>query len=215
MFIHYLFTDFKFFIWIIVISIVSLSVNMWAQCLIAYWQGDRQLKERGYLVLNPLKLLGIPSLFFLLIAGIGWSSAPIHSDDFRHKYGVAMVSGAGILALLFIMSISDISRFLLVATFEEPASPVVLNSLKFLKLVSLINAGLFIVNILPIPPLGGYRIINNLFPFTGRLYEPLEKYSLILLMLLIFFPGSMDLLWESATTLSHENLMFWSRLLSV
>lgn len=214
MLIQYLFTNFQFFIWIMVIVILTTAVNAWAQCLVAYWQGDKQLKEQGYLTPNPLRFLKGPSLFCLLAAGITWSSLPIEPDNFRHKYGVAMVSGTGLLAFLFLMGISGLSMFLLVANSQEPASPVALNCLKFLKLAAFINAGFFLFNILPIPPFGGYRIINNLFPFTARLYEPLKKYSLILLLLLIFFPGSMDVLWKSAATLSHENLMFWSRLLS-
>ena len=180
------------FIFIIAILLMSIVIHEVSHGYAALWLGDPTAKLQGRLTLNPLKHLDmvgsiiVPFLaFFLAGFVIGWAKpVPYNPYNFQkmHKYGDAIVAAAGpavniFLALIFsiLIRISDPSIF--TASFMDISAFVVI-----------INIILAFFNLIPIPPLDGSKILFTLLPrrfINVRII--LERYSLIFVILFIFF----------------------------
>lgn len=213
MFIQYLFTDFQYFYWWILIAVGSVCLHELFHALAAYWEGDSTAKDLGYFTLNPLKHMGGASLLLLLFTGMCWGLCPVNPNKFRHKHGDALVSFAGPFANLLLMVLSGISILLLALVFQHAMTPIIENLMQFLQLAAIANAAFFILNLLPIPPLDGHSVLSSFFPSTKPFYESLGNAGFILVFLIFTIPSANHIFWESAETLSQGNLSFWSGLL--
>jgi Zn-dependent protease len=118
---------------------------------------------------------------------IGWAKpVPYNPNNLRNKkWGEIAVAGAGVLANLFLaVFFGLILRFSLGA--NVPAGlPTILSS------IVVVNLGLAIFNLVPIPPLDGSKILFNLLPASFRsVIMIFERYSLIFIVLFIVFLSS-------------------------
>lgn len=213
MFIQYLFTDFQYFYWWILIAVGSVCLHELFHALAAYWEGDSTAKELGYFTLNPMKHMGGASLLLLLFTGMCWGLCPVNPSKFRHRYGDALVSFAGPFANLLIMIASGLSIVLLASLFQHDMTPAITNLMQFLQLATVVNAAFFILNLLPIPPLDGHGIFSSFFPASKPFYQNLGNAGFILIFLIFSIPAARSLFWKSAETLSQGNLVLWSGLL--
>jgi len=165
--------------------------------------GDPTARDMGRLTLNPIPhidLIGtiiMPLMLFLLTDGrmlFGYAKpVPIDPRYFKDpKKGMALSSMAGpavniAMAVIF----SFLLRVVMVGlegNVPEPAwgwfaTPITL----MLGYGVIINVVLAVLNLIPIPPLDGSRIVYWLLPdkLAGAYYQ-LERYGMIILMLLIF-----------------------------
>lgn len=180
------------FIFSIAILILSVVIHEVSHGYAADRLGDPTAKLAGRLTLNPLKHLDlfgsliIPSLTFLLGGFIfGWAKpVPYNPYNLRdQKWGEAKIAFAGpasnlLIALIFGLAI----RADLITT--ALLTPV--------TLIVLINIILAIFNLIPIPPLDGSKILFSLLPYkylNVRVF--LERYSFILILVLVFFLWSL------------------------
>lgn len=182
MFLTKLFTDPIFFLCVIIILIISISLHELAHGVAALSQGDDTPKRTGHMTLNPVVHMGVPSLIFLCVAGITWGAMPVNPAKFRSpKWGNIIVSAAGPL-LNFTLGILCV--FLIQIALNLHWDEVV--SLEFFRLGAMINFSLFLFNLLPIPPLDGFRVCSEIFPTL----KPLQgsPYGLLVLMLVFMNP---------------------------
>jgi len=163
----------RFGIWLGII-IFSAMIHEYAHALAATKAGDPTPKLAGRLTLNPIPHLSPLGTVFLIFAGIGWTNPiPINPKFFRNQRSLAWVALAGPLANLvlgivlflgfaFILSENMSSRFLIAAI--------------------RINFVLTALNLIPLPPLDGARILGAAFPklLSNITYET-AGYILILL----------------------------------
>jgi Zn-dependent protease len=116
---------------------------------------------------------------------IGWAKpVPFNPYNLKNqKWGPALVGAAGPLTNLLIMLIFGIIIRLNTALFFLPVA--------FSQLASLIvfvNLQLAILNLVPIPPLDGSRLVSALLPFRWQQIQyTLERYSFIFVLIFIFF----------------------------
>lgn len=186
-----------FFIGIVVV-ILSIIFHEVAHGYVANWLGDPTARLSGRLTLNPIPHIDpvgsvlVPGI--LALSGtpflIGWAKpVPYNPYNLRHgKWGEALVAFAGpgtniAIALIFALLL----RFGLL--------PVSDASLELVALVIFANLGLAIINLIPIPPLDGSKILRALLPYQAALsYARLEQMTYALgpvgllgvLMLLVF-----------------------------
>ncbi len=152
--------------------------------------GDRTAKLAGRLTLNPIKhvdpigTLLLPGLLILMHAPFlfGWAKpVPVDWRNLRNpKRDMALVALMGPLsnflmalfwafALKFMLSASVASYWLVMA-----------------KTGVMINAALMVLNLLPIPPLDGSRVVSSLLNARAAYhYNKLERYGFIILMVLL------------------------------
>ena len=181
--------DTIFFIAILIISVVIHEVS---HGFVALRFGDQTALYAGRLTLNPLKHLDmfgsiILPLFLVLTHSpflFGWAKpVPYNPNNLTNKrWGTVAVAGAGILANFFIAIF-----FGLILRFSINSGI----SLGFISIVSsiiLVNLGLAIFNLVPIPPLDGSKILFSLLPSSFyRVVSFLEQYSLVLIVIFIVF----------------------------
>ena len=156
--------------------------------------GDKTALMLGRLTLNPAKhidLIGtvVVPLLLLYWGGFifGWAKpVPINPRNFKNpKRGLALVAVAGPLAnFLMALGWSGILKVSLsfLSVYPMVARPLVLMGYAGI----LINIVLMILNLIPIPPLDGSRIVAAFLPRKMLYYyAQLERYGFFILLLLI------------------------------
>jgi Zn-dependent protease len=195
---------------VLIPMILSLSVHECAHAGAALALGDRTAKDAGRLTLNPQAhidpwgTLFIPAMS-VFIGGapfIGWARpTPFRAMNFREginrRLGSALVAAAGplsnvalallSLSVLAVLGRMGVSLYTMVqdgdAMAARPSSVYA-----FLLTMYELNLGLAFFNLLPIPPLDGYRLLP---PALDRYVRPLERYGFALIMIafLLLPPG--------------------------
>ncbi|MBX4200692.1 site-2 protease family protein [Candidatus Parcubacteria bacterium] len=177
----------------LIILLFSVIIHELAHGYVADSLGDPTAKYAGRLTLNPiphLDLFGsviLPLLLFISTGGgfvVGWAKpVPVNPYNFRdQQWGSLKVAIAGpltnfALALIFGIFV----RFV----------PETLPALRdIFSLVVLINLGLGIFNLVPIPPLDGSWILFRFIPYQFEGVKTfLGRYGVFILIFLIFFGG--------------------------
>lgn len=195
--------------------ILSLSVHESAHALTSYWFGDDTGHLQGRISLNPMAHIDpigtilIPLMGFLSAAQgfpplIGWAK-PVETNPLRWRnkdMANISVSAAGpisnlLLALIFfivmkfmLMSGAVIPGYAPPFTFIQPAMGQpdwMLPVCTFLSLMLMVNVGLAIFNLIPIPPLDGSHVLETLLPDSLKgFYEQIRPYSWIILIGLLW-----------------------------
>jgi Zn-dependent protease len=171
---------------------MSVVIHEVSHGFVAEYFGDKTARFAGRLTLNPIKHLDLfgsillPALLVLSHSPflIGWAKpVPYNPDNLKNrKLGEIAVASAGVLANFFVAIL-----FGIILRFSEGIN--VPAGFDFIvSSIVLVNIGLGVFNLIPIPPLDGSRILFNLLPagFFG-LINFFEKYSLILIVIFIVF----------------------------
>ena len=214
-------SDILFLLCAIPAILVSLSFHEMAHAYTSYRLGDPTAKRLGRLTLNPLKHLDPVGTLMLMVSmysgfGFGWAKpVPIDPTYYKnYKKGTIMVSLAGPLSNLMIACAFSFPMFMNASQDLQPYSApsrVLYDSrivryligaysmdLSFRSVVFIIcgifyiiNIGLAIFNLIPIPPLDGSKILTGILPartyFTIMSYE--RYIGLLFLLLMIANPG--------------------------
>lgn len=181
---------------IFVIFIYSVVLHELAHGFAARSMGDHTAEHLGRLTLNPLKHLDmVGSVFLPLILYLAGSPflfgyakpVPYNPHNLNdHRWGPAKVAVAGPLTNIVLAVLFGISVRVLQTSVSSTA-------LDFLSYGVMINIGLALFNLIPIPPLDGHWIAGTFFPAAMR---SLYRFQWVLLALAIFvvFPALYPLL---------------------
>jgi Zn-dependent protease len=144
--------------------VLSLCVHEFGHAYLAYRSGDHSVATRGYLTLNPAKYADVTLSFlipvlFILLGGIGlpggavWIDRGVIPGRIRHS----LISAAGPLANVFFA----IMLAVIFKNFADAGHAVFWSALAFLAFLQVTAA---ILNLLPIPGLDGFGIIEPYLP---------------------------------------------------
>ena len=147
---------------------MSVVIHEVSHGFVALRFGDKTALYAGRLTLNPLKHLDmfgsiiLPAFLVLTHSSFlfGWAKpVPYNPNNLTNrKWGTIAVASAGILANLFLaVFFGLILRFSL-------NSVVSANFIFIISSIVLVNLGLAIFNLVPIPPLDGSKILFSLLP---------------------------------------------------
>jgi len=173
---------------LVVPVLFSITVHEVCHGYAAYMLGDPTAKLAGRLTLNPIKHIDIVGMLVLFITRmIGWAKpVPVDPRYFKNpRKDMMWVSLAGpasnlVLAFLFALVFKLVGG-LLAASYLYPLAYMI-------QITIMINVGLAIFNLIPIPPLDGSHILEGLLPHDmavtyARVVTP---YGFIILLVLIF-----------------------------
>jgi Zn-dependent protease len=180
----------------VALLIFSAALHEVAHGLTALYYGDHTAEQAGRLSLNPLRhidpigsvvlpillsLVGSPFVF-------GWAKpVPVNTNNLRTRYASAVVALAGPATNLLLAGIAGtIIRF-----YGASLEPGLVT---FLFIVVSINCVLALFNLIPIPPLDGYHVIEYLFRIPARITNFFMQYSFVFIFAAIivfqkFFDG--------------------------
>ena len=154
--------------------IIAISFHEFAHAWMAVRLGDDTPLRQGRLSLDPLKHLDPIGILMLMFCGIGWGRpVQIDSSNFNPKYrrnGEALVSLAGpvmnfILAFVLTLIYGLILKFASDAFFIATSGKVILT---MLQTAIIMNIGLGVFNLIPLPPLDGSKIFIRFMPYNVR-----------------------------------------------
>jgi len=144
--------------------ILGLTVHEYAHTLVALRLGDDTAKQAGRLTLNPLKHIDAIGFIFLLVAGFGWAKPVlIDGSKLRHpRRDDILISLAGPVSnLLFAVLMALVLKVCLTLV-PYDGNAVHREALNVCIACLYINIGLFIFNLIPLPPLDGSHLITSL-----------------------------------------------------
>jgi Zn-dependent protease len=180
----------------IVVLLFAVSFHESAHGYVAMKCGDNTARDLGRITMNPLKHLDpIGSLLFpamLAFSGLpvfGWARpVPVSLRGVPNpRRANLLVSAAGPLSNLF-LAVVFAAAFALVKGIPVPskASPMYALSLIF-ALSVLVNVSLAIFNLLPIPPLDGFGVVESLAPASALpVIIWLRRFGFIILVVAMF-----------------------------
>jgi len=156
--------------------------------------GDSTAKDMGRLSINPLKHIDpvgtvvVPLIMFFASGFIfGWAKpVPVNWNQLNNKKrNIALVALAGPGAnLLMIAFWLLIAKLFIAAADQGNTVAHILTLMAWAGIV--INSLLMILNLFPLPPLDGSRVVFSLLPESiASRYAKIEPYGLIILVLLL------------------------------
>lgn len=181
----------------LVAMLLSLTVHEYAHARVADALGDDTPRSQGRLTLSPLAhydMLGtfiIPIIAMLSPAGVplvGWAR-PVQTNPERYTRRISMRNGHRLVAAAGPLSnllLAVVAMATVWAMSDTPALAAA-NGGVYVLLVSLVqvNIGLFVLNMLPIPPLDGSRLLpRNLDSFQ----QAIAPYSFLIILVLLNAP---------------------------
>ncbi|HEX2920578.1 MAG TPA: site-2 protease family protein [Bacteroidales bacterium] len=162
--------------------ILGLTVHEFSHAWIAHLSGDPTSKEQGRITLNPLKHIDLIGFIFLLVAGFGWAKpVQFNEQNLKRKTDVVKIALAGPLSNA-ILAIVLSFIFALSARYFHAADNIFQLLMELLYYAILINWGLFIFNLIPLPPLDGSHIFFYPLRRYPDLYNAFYKYGSFLLL---------------------------------
>ena len=169
--------------------IIAFSVHEFSHAFMAWKFGDDTAKNQGRLTLNPMSHLDPIGTILIFIAGFGWARpVPVNRFFFKNpRLAGISVSIAGPLSNLIMACLGFIIWYALVATGVSASLPAAVPD--FLDIFIGLNAVLFVFNLLPLPPLDGYRIVEDLMPRDVRAkMTQFEQYGTLIFLILVITP---------------------------
>lgn len=186
-------------LWSLPAVLIAITVHEFSHGYTAYYYGDNTAKLAGRLTLNPIAHLDPIGTLMLIFFRIGWAKpVPINDRNLANpKKDMIIISLAGpfsniITAFVFAMLIklSDLLLKSVIISNIDLLPNILLTFIRgwfiFLQSGIIVNLGLAIFNLIPIPPLDGNHILAGLLParWAHKYLEFGHTYGILLLIVL-------------------------------
>ncbi|WP_313637947.1 site-2 protease family protein [Paenibacillus sp.] len=193
---------------LLITILIAFTVHEFSHAYFANKFGDPTARLLGRMTLNPAVHFDFFGILLLLVAGFGWARpVPVNRDNFsRPRLMGVIVSAVGPISNLLLGIIGAIIYGALAATgvLDNISNDRVLEAV-YLFFGTFIqwNFFLFLFNLIPLPPLDGYRIVEDIAPrsIRGKLQQ-FEQWAVFIFLLILFIPG--------LRTYTIEPLVVWA-----
>jgi Zn-dependent protease len=175
-----------------ILLVASFSIHEWAHAIVADRLGDGTPRNDGRVTLNPLvhlDLFGtvIIPLFNIFVIGsafsfIAWAKpVRVNPSNFRHRIrDNVLVTLAGPASNAAVALVA-----LVVGSFLVAAQP---RLGELVHRIVMMNVGLAVFNLLPIPPLDGGILLRHLVGMSEETFIRISRFSGIVLLVAINIP---------------------------
>lgn len=174
----------------IISLIVSITVHEFMHAYVGFRLGDMTARNEGRLSFNPIKhidpvmTVALPIITFLLFQAPILVAKPVPFTPWLVRYrekGVALLSLAGPLSNLVLAALAAVMArsFLNTSLIYE-----------ILRYFAQLNIGLFLFNLIPLPPLDGSRVLYAFVPQSFRDFmDRIEPYGFFIIFGLVAVGG--------------------------
>lgn len=181
--------------------LIAITFHEVSHGYVAYKLGDPTAKFMGRLTLNPLASIDLfgtillPIMTYLLTGFVfGYAKpVPINPMNFKNpRKGMALSALAGpvtniVLAVLSVILLKFIIIPLNMASSDTISETILLPFKMILGASTQINIILAVVNMIPIPPLDGGRVLVGLLPQRQAIsFSKIERFGMIIILLLFY-----------------------------
>lgn len=188
---------------IIVSLVVGLSIHEATHAYVSFKLGDTTAAEQGRVSFNPFRHISLVGTILMPLATLILfhvpilAARPVPFNPYRvkyHEYGAALMAAAGPLSNLLLAIVAAL--IIRVA----PGSNGVVNAL---GIFATVNLGVFVFNMIPIPPLDGSRVLYAFAPEAVQEFmNRIEPYGFFLVFgLVLLVPAFTNLLANIDSTL--------------
>lgn len=180
---------------LLITLLIAFTVHEFSHAYFANKFGDPTARLLGRMTLNPAVHFDLFGIILLLVAGFGWARpVPVNRDNFsRPRLMGVIVSAAGPISNLLLGFLGALIYSALAAAgvLDSISNDRVLQAIYwFFGIFIRLNFFLFLFNLIPLPPLDGYRIVEDVAPrpLRGRLQQ-YEQWAVFIFLLILFIPG--------------------------
>lgn len=196
---------------------LSFSIHEFMHAFVADWLGDKTPRNMGRLTLNPIAHLDLTGTILLLVAGFGWGKPVMYNPTRLNRFKSSrimniMVHLAGVTGNFILALLSGIIATLIscIASGKVEAGSnaaiavsTVIMAFSYTEQFSLM---LLAFNLLPIPPLDGFHVLEELLPYRIRSKEGYRKFEMfapygIWVLFILSYASSFDILGTVVTAI--------------
>jgi Zn-dependent protease len=199
------------------VLLFSVIMHEFAHAYAAYLRGDDTAKLAGRLTLNPIvhiELFGsiiLPVSLLLLHAPVlfGWAKpVPVNYSKLKNlKTDIPIVSFAGPAANIAIALFAGIGIRIIYMfpSFEQGSGGAII---QIFYVMVLVNSVLLVINLIPIPPLDGSKVVTFFLPRDiARKYLSLNPFLCTLVLIVLLWSG---ILWNIIGPIINFLVIFFS-----
>jgi len=184
--------------------IVSITLHELGHGVAAIREGDRTPIETGHMTWNPIVHMGRTSLVVFAIVGIAWGAMPVNPSRFRSRHGDALVAAAGpavnlglaVLCLAGLIVWVGVGGGYWIDGFSVAETPFK-NVQVFLRLGAVLNVVLLVLNLVPVPPLDGSRVVASFSRGYTRLFEGERGQVAIWILVIALFVFGVGVIFDT------------------
>ena len=193
MLVNLLFEEPVRYVAIVLIVVFSIVLHELGHAFAATWQGDPTPRMHGQVSLNPLKFMPPFALLLIAVVGIGFGATRVNPRNFRNRrWGNAIVSFAGPAVNLVLFGIAVVLA-VLTGYFGVGTDGVTSGLTEFWFGVAALNLILFVLNMIPVPPLDGFTVADGTIGL-GELGEGLKRMGMwpVIILIVLFSRVGID-----------------------
>ena len=176
-------------IYVVPAALLAISGHEFAHGYVSWKMGDPTPKADGRLSLNPFRHLDLMGTLFLIIFHFGWAKpVRINSWYYRDKRkGIFLTAMAGIFANIIMALAALFGMGLIIKITGGWAGHGAIFAFNLLNYFAILNIGLAVFNLIPLPPLDGSKAFGILFFNDENFIEKhVHRLGYIILFILAF-----------------------------
>ena len=194
--------------------LIAITFHEFAHAFAADKLGDDTPRRQGRLNLNPFKHLDPFGTIMLVFAGFGWGRpVEINPRNFNRDISLskaeAIVAAAGPIMNILIAIVVEIIACAIIKfapAFYYSSTGLIVDAI--LTSITIINLGLGIFNLIPLPPLDGSKILCGFLPYNAKNWMESHSQIFEIIFIALWIVGILSLIISPLISLAYNGLSY-------